>query len=118
MRQLELKLVFQLKNFEQDNSKVPFESKIKNLNVSKFWKRLLDCLHSRILFNYIFCLIGNSFLDGLVSIEKLLLPGEVHNTDVKTTVVLKTLVLLKYSQFVLPKYYNRCPYSVCEQCFW
>lgn len=36
MRQLELKLVFQLKNFGQDNSKVPFESKIKNLNVSKF----------------------------------------------------------------------------------
>lgn len=59
-------------------------------------------------------LIGNSFEDGLVSIGKLLLPGKMHNTDVKTTAVLKTLVLLKRWQFVLPKYSNGSPSPVCK----
>lgn len=54
-------------------------------------------------------------MDGLVSIEKLLLPGKMHNTDVKTTAVLKTLVLLKHLQFVLPKYLNGYPYTVYKQ---
>lgn len=49
--------------------------------------------------------IWNSFLDGLASMKNIL-SVKMHNTDVKTTAVLKTVVLLKYSQFVLPKHSN------------
>lgn len=119
MRIARIKTSVQLKNLGQDNSQVFSKSNIISCNVSRIWKRLLDWLYSRIFVATFSVLIGNSFLDGLLSIGKLLLPGEMHNTDVKTTAVLKTLVLLKCFQFVLPKYSNGSPSTVCKQlaCF-
>lgn len=108
-----IKISDQLRDFGQDNSEIFSKSNI-SCNVCRIWKRLLDCLHSRILLITFSVLIGSSFLDGLVSMGKLLLPGKMRNTDVKRTAVLKTLVLLKHFQFVLPKYLNGYPIE-CTQ---
>lgn len=118
MRIARIKTNVQLKNFGQDNSKVFSKSNIISCNVCGIWKRLLDQLQSRILLTTFSVLIGNSFLDGFVSIGTLLFPGKMHNTDVKTTAVLKTLVLLKHFQLVLPKRLNGYPYTVCKQRCW
>lgn len=108
MRIAGIKTIVQLRDFGQDNSEVFSKSNI-SCNASRIWKRLLDCLHSRILLITFSVLIGSSFLDGVVSMGKLQLPGKMCNTDVKGTAILKTLVLLKHFQFVLPKYLNGYP---------
>lgn len=112
MRRARIKTGVQLRNLGQDNSRVFFKSNIVSCRVSRIWKRLLDWFYSRIFVTAFSVLIGNSFLEGLVSIGKLLLPGKMHNTDVKTTAVLKTLVLLTGFQFVLPKYFDGL-YPLC-----
>lgn len=74
----------QLKTSGWANFEVPSKSNVKSLNTFRIGRELGDRLHLGMLLNKFSVLIGSIFFfsDGLFSIGKLLLPDEMHNTDV------------------------------------